>query len=90
LDDIFPIPSGGRADSARAAAAFERCSWIPAMALAAELGVSRRTISRWLRNIPMGFPQPRIVNKRLYFERVAVDEWKAATLVKAAEGRGDP
>jgi hypothetical protein len=35
----------------------------------------------------MGFPRPRCVNKRLYFERVAVDAWKAATAVRMAEAR---
>jgi hypothetical protein len=83
----MPVPSGGVADAARAAVAFEQRSWIPATALAAELGVSRRTLARWLRDIPMGFPRPRCVNKRLYFERIAVEAWKAATAVKVAEAR---
>jgi hypothetical protein len=44
-------------------------------------------LARWLRDIPMGFPRPRLVNKRLYFERGAVEAWKAATAVKAAGAR---
>jgi excisionase family DNA binding protein len=82
--DIFPIPSGGRADSERAAAAFEQRSWVPATELAAELGVSRRTLARWLRDIALAFPRPKIVNHRLYFSRDEVEAWKAATAVKAA------
>jgi predicted DNA-binding transcriptional regulator AlpA len=81
--DILPTPSGGRADSARAAVAFEQRSWVPATELAAELGISRRTLARWLRDIALGFPRPRLVNKRLYFERGAVEAWKTATAVKA-------
>jgi hypothetical protein len=85
--DILPLPAGGHSDSARAAAAFEQRSWVPATALAAELGITRRTLARWLRDIPMGFPRPKIVNRRLYFERSAVEAWKAATAVKAAGAR---
>jgi excisionase family DNA binding protein len=85
--DIMPVPSSGRADAARAAVAFEQRSWIPATELAAELGVSRRTLARWLRDVALGFPRPRCVNHRLYFERGAVEAWKAATAVKGAEAR---
>jgi predicted DNA-binding transcriptional regulator AlpA len=74
--------------AAKAAAAREtnasRVQWIPAPHLADELGISRRTLARWLRDIALGFPRPRIVNHRLYFERSAVDAWKTATAVKAA------
>jgi predicted DNA-binding transcriptional regulator AlpA len=80
--DIFPTPSGGRADAARAAV--EQRSWIPATQLAAELGVSRRTITRWLLDVALEFPRPKIVNRRLYFERNSIEAWKAATAVKAA------
>ncbi len=82
--DTMPIPSGGMADAVRTAVAFEQRSWIPAPELAAELGVSRRTLGRWLLDIALGFPQPKIVNHRLYFERSAVEAWKAATAVKVA------
>jgi hypothetical protein len=59
------------ADTARAAVAFEQHSWVPAPELAAELGVARRTLARWLRDGALGFPRPKIVNHRLYFERSA-------------------
>jgi hypothetical protein len=85
--EILSTPSGGRADSARGAVAFEQRSWVPAPVLADELGITRRTLGRWLRDIGLGFPQPRCVNNRLYFERVAVEAWKAATAVKAAGAR---
>ena len=83
----MPIPSGGAADAVRAAAAFEQRSWIPAPELAAELGISRRTLARWLREIALGFPRPRCVNHRLYFERGAVEAWKTATAIRSAGGR---
>jgi predicted DNA-binding transcriptional regulator AlpA len=83
----MPISSGGRADAVRAAAAFEQRSWIPATQLAAELGVSRRTLTRWLREITLEFPRPKIVKSRLYFKRGEVEAWKASTAVKAAGAR---
>jgi excisionase family DNA binding protein len=52
--------------------------WITAPQLADELAVSRRTITRWLRDVPLGFPRPKVINHRLYFERDEVDQWKAA------------
>ena len=82
--DIFQTPSGGRADSARAAAASHEHSWVAAPQLAMELGISRRTLTRWLHDTPLRFPRPRIVNKRLYFERGAVDCWKAEAAVTPA------
>ena len=85
--EIFPTPSGGRADSARGAVAFEQRSWVPATVLADELGITRRTLGRWLRDIRLGFPQPRRVNHRLYFERSSIEAWKTATAVKVAEAR---
>jgi predicted DNA-binding transcriptional regulator AlpA len=62
-------------------------TWISAPQLAAELGVSRRTIGRWLLDLALEFPRPKIVNHRLYFERGAVEAWKTATAVKVAEAR---
>jgi hypothetical protein len=86
--DVFPTASGGRAEAARAAA---QRSWIPATALANELGVSRRTLARWLGDSRVRFPRPRVVNHRLYFERSAVETWKAATIIKAASNKpGSP
>jgi predicted DNA-binding transcriptional regulator AlpA len=85
--DILPTPSGGRADAARAAVAFEQRSWIPATELADELGISRRTLARWILDLALEFPRPKIVNHRLYFSRGDVEAWKAATAVKAASAR---
>lgn len=85
--DVFPIASGGRADAARSASAHEQRSWIPASDLAAELGISRRTLARWLLDAALAFPRPRCVNHRLYFERGAVEVWKAASAIKAAGAR---
>ena len=57
--------------------------WIPAPQLAAELGVSRRTIGNWLCDVALEFPRPKIINHRLYFERSSIEAWKTATAVKA-------
>jgi predicted DNA-binding transcriptional regulator AlpA len=67
--------------------AHELRSWIPAPQLAAELGVSRRTLARWLLDVALGFPRPKIVNHRLYFERNSIEAWKAATAVRSAGAR---
>ena len=85
--DILPTPSAGRTDAACAAVALERRSWIPAPQLADELGISRRTLARWLLDLALEFPQPRIVNRRLYFERSSIEAWKTATAIKAAGAR---
>jgi excisionase family DNA binding protein len=82
----MPVPSSWKADAARAAVAFEQRSWIPATALAAELGVSRRTIARWLRDERLAFPRPKVINRRLYFARGAVEAWKTAVAIKVAGG----
>ena len=87
MDNILPAPSVGRADAARAAVVFEQRSWIPSTQLAAELGVCRRTLARWLDDAGLGFPRPKIVNHRLYFERSSIEAWKTATAVKVAEAR---
>ncbi len=58
--------------------------WVPSRQLAIEFGISRRTLSRWLRNAAIALPPPHRVNGRLYFERVAIDAWKTAIAVKAA------
>jgi hypothetical protein len=84
--EVFPISSGGRADAARS----EQRSWIPASDLASELGISRRTLARWLLDAELAFPRPRCVNRRLYFERDPVEGWKAATAVRAAGARPKP
>ena len=85
--DISPTPSGGRADAARSAFVTEQRSWVPATELAAELGVTRRTLARWLLDLALEFPRPKIVNRRLYFERNSIEAWKAATAIKAAGAR---
>ena len=87
LPDILQIPSGGRADAIRSALAHEQRSWIPASDLAAELGISRRTLTRWLLDAALAFPRPRCVNHRWYFERGAVEDWKSTTAVKTAGAR---
>ena len=81
--DLHPIPSGGRADALRAALRAGQSAWVPSTQVAAELGISRRTLTRWLRDVPLGFPRPKIVNHRLYFERSAIDAWKST--IKDAE-----
>jgi predicted DNA-binding transcriptional regulator AlpA len=79
----MPPASGGRADAARAAEAAEQKHWISAPRLARQMGISRRTLARWLRDIPMGFPRPTVINSRLYFCSVEVDRWRTAMARRA-------
>ncbi len=62
---------------------------IPKPAIARELGVSSRTVSRWMEDQNLGFPKPLRLRNRLYFARTALEEWKAnrirASILEAAE-----
>ncbi len=58
---------------------------IPAPTLASELGIARRTLARWWDDPKLGFPQPTRINRRLFFSRSAVEEWKAARLGRARD-----
>ena len=53
-------------------------SWVPAPMLAVELGISRRTLSRWVDDPRVNFPSSRRVRGQLYFIRGEVDAWKAS------------
>jgi len=58
---------------------------IPAPQLSGELGITRRTLARWLDDPALGFRQPTRINNRLYFSRSAVETWKAARLRQTRE-----
>jgi predicted DNA-binding transcriptional regulator AlpA len=61
---------------------------IPKPAIARELGVSSRTVSRWMADPALEFPRPIRLRNRLYFARTALEEWKTArvraSIVEAA------
>jgi predicted DNA-binding transcriptional regulator AlpA len=57
-------------------------SWIPAPALAREIGIHRRTLARWIGADDGSFPKPKIINHRLYFQRHEIEAWKAGVQVK--------
>lgn len=54
--------------------------FIPKAALARELGISGRTISRWLGDEGLCFPRPIRLRGRLYFHRHAIEKWKMEKL----------
>jgi predicted DNA-binding transcriptional regulator AlpA len=58
----------------------ETGAMIPKPNLARELGVSSRTLSRWLADATVEFPRPVAIRNRLYFARASVEAWKAARL----------
>jgi hypothetical protein len=59
---------------------------IPKSNLARELGVSSRTLSRWLADIGVGFPRPVIIRGRNYFDRGSIEVWKTAQLRASLKG----
>jgi hypothetical protein len=85
--DLLPNPSSDRVNAVLDARKAAQSAWISAPALAAELGVCDRTLARWLHDAALGFPRPRVVNKRNYYERDAIDAWKNATAIKVAGAR---
>jgi predicted DNA-binding transcriptional regulator AlpA len=58
-------------------------SIIPAPRLAEQLGITRRTLARWLDNSELAFPTPARINGRLYFSRGAIEVWKTKRLQHA-------
>jgi hypothetical protein len=59
---------------------------VPAVAVAKEFGVTRRTVGSWIKNPKIGFPLPSRINDRLYFERPALEAWKNARAVASIKG----
>jgi hypothetical protein len=85
--NIMPRPSGGQEDAKCAAEAPEQRLWVSAPLLARELGIHRRTLARWLREVPLGFPRPVVIRTRLYFARDEVEAWKLAAARQAMAAR---
>jgi hypothetical protein len=65
-------------------------SLIPKPNLARELGVSGRTISRWLDDPAIGFPRPIVVRSRNYFCRPDIEAWKSAQIRSAGADKLKP
>jgi predicted DNA-binding transcriptional regulator AlpA len=59
---------------------------VPKPGLARELGVSSRTISRWIETSSVEFPRPVRIRGRLFFHRDEVVEWTAGRLRVALKG----
>jgi predicted DNA-binding transcriptional regulator AlpA len=57
---------------------------VPAPAVAIELGVTRRTLGRWFVDPRLEFPKPAEINRRLYFRRAEIEEWKISRLRKSS------
>jgi predicted DNA-binding transcriptional regulator AlpA len=46
------------------------------MVVAAELGIVRRTLARWLEYPNLSFPKPVVIQGRWYFRRAEIEVWK--------------
>jgi predicted DNA-binding transcriptional regulator AlpA len=73
----LPPPSGGKAD-AEIAQCKAASSWVNSAELAADLGITQRTLDRWLRDVVLGFPRPRWVGVIRHFDRAEIEAWKAS------------
>jgi hypothetical protein len=60
---------------------------VPAMVVAAELGIVRRTLARWREDPRLNFPQPIIINERWFFRRADIAAWQVLQANKAATVR---
>jgi hypothetical protein len=49
---------------------------VPAVTVANECHVTRRTVGRWMLDPAIGLPPPVEINKRLYFRRAELESWK--------------
>jgi predicted DNA-binding transcriptional regulator AlpA len=64
---------------------------IPAAnAAAVGLGVTRRTIGRYLRNPPSGFPKAIRINRRLYFKKSELDAYKKQLIYESFSESATP
>ena len=59
---------------------FSTTSLIPKPNLAREIGVSSRTLTRWLADKAIEFPRPVTIRARLYFDRAEIEAWKSRRL----------
>ena len=64
----------------------ENRSLVPKPNLARELGVSSRTLSRWLADGAVDFPKPVVIRGRNYFERGSIEVWKTDRLRASLKG----
>jgi hypothetical protein len=63
---------------------------VPATLVAREFSITRRTLSRWIVDVRLGFPRPTEINGRLYFSRFDLESWKILRARKAAGAVGCP
>jgi predicted DNA-binding transcriptional regulator AlpA len=61
---------------------------VPAVKVAAEFNVSRRTIGNWILQPTIGFPQPININNRMYFRRPELEAWKISRSVASLKMSG--
>lgn len=51
-------------------------TWIPAPKVAGALGITRRTLGRWLCDEKLNFPRPTVLKRQLYFAQREIERWK--------------
>jgi predicted DNA-binding transcriptional regulator AlpA len=58
--------------------------------IAREFGISRRTLTEWLKDPELGFPEPMMIRGRGYVGRAELDAWKRSKTLTltASEGAG--
>ena len=53
-------------------------TYLPASGVRARYGIAKMTIWRWLNNDALGFPKPKRINNRLYWNRAELEVWEAS------------
>jgi hypothetical protein len=57
---------------------------LPARSVAKRYGVCSRTLHRWMRDEKLGFPQPLVINGRMYFDEDALTSFDRRLTVERA------
>jgi predicted DNA-binding transcriptional regulator AlpA len=50
--------------------------WLPSRIVCERLGISDRTLDRWIAVPELGFPPPKYVRKRRYWDEAALEAWR--------------
>ncbi len=53
-------------------------TYLPTPAVRARYGVTKQSLWRWLQNDVLGFPKPRRINNRLYWNVTELETWEAS------------
>ena len=53
-------------------------TYLTAPAVRSRYGITKQTIWRWLKRDALGFPRPKRINNRLYWDLAQLEAWEAS------------